>query len=412
MNDQDTGSRLAVQSRTEVDRGAGAEGAYGRDARLRPLTGRGGRPLRVAIACPGVDVVRRGFERFFRDVFREMRPYLDITLFKGGGPPADHEKVLHFIRRGGRMVKLLPLHKLAGRTPYHTECLTFALALLPHLRGGAFDVVHTTDPPLTRLLLRLRGWFGLDFRLLYTESSAVPPGDYPRADHIQQVAQVTFDQACAYGHRAENMTLLPYGFDSTLFAVTRERQSLRAMHGIAESTRVILSVAALNRRYKRIDHLIDEVARLDGDILLWLTGSMDLGDPDLIGYARKRLGARVRITEVPFDKVSELYHLADVMVHAATVEAFGLAIVEAAACGVPVLAHDAPHFAWLMGAPECLVDMTQPGALAARLQGLLAHPEQLDRLRRAEHMRRHFAWDMLRDGYLDLYRRVAAMAPR
>src|SRR5262249_45130589 len=264
----------------------------------------------------------------------------------------------------GRMVQLLPLHKLTGRTPYHTECLTFALALLPHLRRGAFDIVHTTDPPLTRLLLRLRGWLGLDFRLLYTESTAMPPSDYPLADHIQQVSPATFDQACAYGHRVESMTLLPYGFDSTLFAVTRERQALRAMHSIPEKTRVILSVAALNRNHKRTDYLIDEVARLEGDVLLWLAGSLDLGEPGLIGYARKRLGTRVRITEVPFDKVRELYHLADVMVHAATFEAFGLAIVEAAACGAPVLAHEAPHFAWLLGARECLINMTQPGALS------------------------------------------------
>lgn len=366
------------------------------------------RPLRVAIACPGVGVVQRGFERLFRDIFDQVQPQLDITLFKGGGPGTEHEKALRFMHRGGRAVRMLPLHKLIGRTPMHTEAITFALALLPHLRAGAFDVVHTIDPPLTRVLARLRDVLGLDFRLLYTEGCAMPPGDYPPADHIHQIAEVTFDEAIAHGHPAEKMTLLPAGFDERRLAVAHDRRALRAMHGIGEDTRVILSVAALNRGHKRTDHLIDEVARLEGDFLLWLDGSMDLGEPDLIDYARARLGARVRITHVPSARIGELYRVADVMVHAATFEAFGLAIVEAAACDTPVLVHDAAHFAWLVGARECLVDMKQPGALAQRLEALFAHPESFAAMRRGAWMRQRFAWEVLRARYVDLYHRAGA----
>ena len=371
-----------------------------------------GRRLRVAVACPGIGLVQRGFERFFMDIFRLVGTDLDLTLFKGGGAPAENEKVLRFIPRGGRIVRLLPVHRLFGRSPLHTECLTFALALLPHLRNGAFDVVHTIDPPLTRVLFWLRACLGLNFRLLYTEGCAMPPGDYPPADHMQQVAKVTFDEAVAFGHPPEAMTLLPCGFDPARLAVTRDRNALRRAHGIADGTRVILSVAAINRGHKRTDHLIDEVARLDGDILLLLDGSLDHGDPDLLDYARARLGDRCRITHVPSDKVGELYHLADVMAHAATFEAFGLAIVEAASCGLPVLVHDAPHFSWLLDSKACQVDMTRPGALAARLRTLLDHPEQLDALRRADVVRGNYAWESLRERYVALYRDVAALAVR
>lgn len=370
------------------------------------------RRLRVAIACPGIGLVQRGFERFFMDIFRLVGSDLDITLFKGGGESSGKERVLRFIPRGGRVVKLLPVHRLFGRSPLHTECLTFALALLPHLRNGAFDVVHTIDPPLTRVLFRLRERLGLHFRLLYTEGCAMPPGDYPPADHTQQVAKVTFEQAAAYGHRPETMTLLPCGFDPVRLAVPHDRATLRRMHGIPEDMPVILSVAAINRGHKRTDHLIDEVARLDGRFLLWLDGSLDHGDPDLLAYAQARLGERVRITHVPSDKVGELYRLADVMAHAATFEAFGLAVVEAASCGLPVLVHDAPHFAWLLETPACLVDMTRPGALAERLQALLDHPDQMDGLRCDAQVRRNFAWDALRARYLDLYRDVAALPVR
>jgi glycosyltransferase involved in cell wall biosynthesis len=344
------------------------------------------------------------------DIFHLVGTDLDLTLFKGGGATTEHEKVLRFIPRGGRLVRVLPVHLLFGRTPLHTECMTFALALLPHLRAGAFDVVHTIDPPLTRVLFWLRARLGLKFRLLYTEGCAMPPGDYPPADHTQQVAKVTYDEAVAFGYSPESMTLLPCGFDPARLDVARDRHALRQAYGIADGTRVILSVAAINRGHKRTDHLIDEVARLDGPNLLWLDGSLDHGDPDLLDYARARLGDRCRITHVPSDKVGELYHLADVMVHAATFEAFGLAIVEASSCGLPVIVHNAPHFSWLLGTPDCQVDMTQPGALAERLQTLLDHPDRLDALRCAERVRRNYAWEGLRARYVALYRDIAALA--
>jgi glycosyltransferase involved in cell wall biosynthesis len=286
--------------------------------------------------------------------------------------------------------------------------MTFALAMLPHLRNGAYDLVHTIDPPLTRVLHALRRKLGLRFRLLYTEACAMPPEDYPPADHTQQIAPSSFEAAVAHGHPAEGMSLLPCGFHPERFAAGPDRAALRRAHGVDPDAFVILSVAAINRNHKRIDHLIDEVARLEGRPLLWLDGSLDHGDPDLIGYARRRLGDRCRITQVASDRVGELYRLADVMPHTATFEAFGLAMVEAAAAGLPVLVHDAPHFRWLLPRPECWVDMARPGALAERLAALMAGPIRLAALSDPASTRR-FAWDALRPRYRDLYQRVAGL---
>lgn len=365
------------------------------------------RRLRVAIACPGVGVVQRGFERFFTDLFGVLRQDFEVTLFKGGGPPSESEKVLPFVRRGGRLVKVLPVHRLVGRSPLHTECMTFALAMMPYLRNGAFDLVHTIDPPLTRLLFHLRSTFGMRFRLLYTEGTAMPPSDYPPADHIQQVALTTLEEAAAFGHARERMSLIPCGFHPERFAVAQTRAELRRAYGLDENTFVILAVSAINRGHKRTHHLIDEAARLQGDFLLWLDGSLDHGDPELVDYARQRLGDRCRITHVSSDRVGELYRLADVMPHAATFEAFGLALVEAAGCGLPVLIHDAPHFRWLLPRPDSWIDMTKEGALAERLACLMQDRARLSALRQPESALR-FAWETLRPQYRELYQAVSA----
>jgi glycosyltransferase involved in cell wall biosynthesis len=367
---------------------------------------------RIAIACTGIGLVQRGYERYFSDLFQLLKDDIDLTLFKGGGPQREKEIIPPFLDRNGRLLRLLPVHKLFGRTAFHMECLSFALGMLPHLRNGAFDVVHTIDPPLARLLYRLRRRLGLEFRLLLTEGAGMAPSDYPPADFTQHVCEVTLENAIAYGYDPDLMNLVPCGFYPERFETTEDRRTLRNRYGIDDATFVILSVAALNRNHKRTDYLIDEVARLDGKVLLMLDGSVDHGDPELIDYARARLGDRCRISHVPSDKVRDLYAMADVMVHAALSESFGLAIVEAASTGLPVIIHDAPHFRWLVPNPACWLDMRMPGVLTARLSGLMSDAVQLGRLRAAEPVRRMFAWPMLKPRYLDLYHGVARLEPR
>jgi glycosyltransferase involved in cell wall biosynthesis len=368
--------------------------------------------LKIAIACPGVGLVQRGFERYFTDLFHLLADDYDITLFKGGGEVTDKEKVLPFIYRNGAVAKLFPIHQLFGRTAMHTECLTFALALLWQIKQHHYTLVHCIDPPLARILFKLRQLFGMDFKLLYTEGCAMPPQDYPPADHIHQVAEQTLQEALAFGIPDYEMTLVPCGIDANRFSSVHSKVELRQQYGIEPNTFVILSVAALNRKHKRMDHLIEEVAQLQGNFLLWLDSSMDQGDADLMDLAKTKLGDKCRLTHVASSQVGELYKLADVLVHAATAESFGLAIVEASASGLPVLIHDAPHFKWLIPNDASHVDMTVTGALAARLKALMINPGKLEAMRCQAHTRKRFDWPQLKAMYKALYENMQAIGLR
>lgn len=347
----------------------------------------------------------------FSDLFAVLRDELDLTLIKGGGAAAERERVPAFLPRNGWLLRHVPLHWLIGRTRHHVECLSFVLGLLPWLRAGHFDLVHVIDPPVARLLFHLRRRLRLPFRLLFTEGGGMPPANYPPADHLHHVAPAAFEASCRLGYRRDALSLIPIGIRPGRFAVTSTRTALRAQHGIAETTFVVLCVAALSRRHKRTDHLIDEFARLDGDGLLWLDGSTDHGNPELAAFARTRLGARCRVTCVPSHQVGELYHLADVKVLASLVEPFGLVIPEALSCGTPVLAHASDHFRWLIGSEANLVDMSRPGVLAAALRRLRDNPRERSTLQPREAALRRFDWQQLKGDYLGLYETVLA-APR
>ncbi len=345
----------------------------------------------------------------FQDIFQLAADDIDITLYKGGGPSKKNEIVLKFVNRNGWIAKYFPLHKLAGRSPIHFECLTFCIALLFAIRSQNYDVVHVIDPPLARLLYKFRNMFNLKFRILYTEGCSMPPDRYPPADHIQQVSQENFKGAVNYGWPVDYMTLLPVGFYPERFEVEATRSELRQKYNIDENTFVILSIAAINRGHKRIDYLTGEVAKLEGDVMFWLDGSMDQGDRDLVDFIKESLGDRCRITHVPTTDVGELLKLADLFVHGAVSESFGLAIVEAAASGLPLFIHNAAHFQWLIPNSLCWVDMALENALAARLKEVQHNRDGLAALVAAEKTSARFSWHRLKADYLALYRMTARL---
>jgi glycosyltransferase involved in cell wall biosynthesis len=362
--------------------------------------------VKVALVCPTVGQTRRGYERFITDLFALVRSDVDITLFKGGGKPAPGEVVVPHMTRTGMIARLA-----GGRASYtrsRLEFATFAIALWPHLARGKFDVVHSIDPPLAKKLSTLRRLTRSRYRLVFTEGGPDPFDATPYADHIHYVTPAARDAALAAGAPAERTSVLPVGVDTGRMAGVRDRDALRRELGVAPGTFVILAVTTLNRHHKRVHHLIDEIARLPGDILLWIDASVHPdGDASLVELARERLGTRFRHTHVASDRVVELYRLADVLVSASLHESYGMAIVEAMCAGLPVLVHDSPHFRWLVDGPGQRVDMAQPGALAARLAYLMDHRDELRDLADGERAMRRFGWEAQKEGYLELYRRAS-----
>jgi hypothetical protein len=74
------------------------------------------------------------------------------------------------------------------------------------------------------------------------------------------------------------------------------------------------------------------------------------------------------------------------------------------------VAHDSPHFRWLVDDPDCLIDMGAAGNLSARLAQLSAGRATLCRRspERARRARARFDWGSLAPQYVGMYRRVAA----
>jgi len=77
----------------------------------------------------------------------------------------------------------------------------------------------------------------------------------------------------------------------------------------------------------------------------------------------------------PQEHVEDLYHAIDLLVHPAHIEEFGLVVLEAMACGVPVLTSRRVGAAELLDDDFMVMRAPDEGELATRLEQILTRPE-------------------------------------
>ncbi len=109
-------------------------------------------------------------------------------------------------------------------------------------------------------------------------------------------------------------------------------------------------------------------------------------------------------------RIPALYASADCMLNPSTVDNMPISILEAMACGVPLVSTDAGGIPDLVesGRTGWLVPVGDDGNMADRVAGLLRNPEQ--RRTMCEAARMHvdaYAWPRVRDQWLAAYRQVA-----
>lgn len=205
---------------------------------------------------------------------------------------------------------------------------------------------------------------GLDAQRVVNISTAVD-GRFRR---MQYPAELNGALRERLGIRRDILMYAPGGFDS--------RKNFDGL---------IQAYAQLPQRYRAAYQLVivSKINRGDQANLLKLASQAGLGEDELVltGY-------------VSDDELVMLYNMADLFVFPSKHEGFGLPVLEAMACGAPVIGSNATSVPEVIGNEDALFDPLQPAAIAAKLEELMADDALRARLR--EHglaQARTFSWD-------------------
>ncbi len=129
-----------------------------------------------------------------------------------------------------------------------------------------------------------------------------------------------------------------------------------------------------------------------------------LDEEDLAG-----LDSAMRLGHVALDELVALYSAATVFAYPSLAEGFGLPVVEAMACGAPVLTSNVSSLPEVAGDAAHLVDPVDTDAIRDALRHLLEDPERRSDLRQRGFERAAtFSWERTARETLELYRKLAA----
>lgn len=255
---------------------------------------------------------------------------------------------------------------------------------------GRYDFIycaHINLLPVASMLARIRGVplvlaiYGID--AWQRPESKIRGLGMSAVSLVVSISQVTLDRFRAWsGFPIDKCALMPNAIRQADFAIGTKENALAHCLGVAARP-VILTFGRMVsfERYKGFDEVINAMPQLVKRI------------PDLVyvaagdGNDRQRLEAKVEALglgeNVKFTgRVSEaekadLYRLADAYVMPSTGEGFGFVVLEALACGIPVVAStaDGTREAVRDGELGLLVDPKDLGALVEAIFEALARPK-------------------------------------
>ncbi|HIQ04823.1 MAG TPA: glycosyltransferase family 1 protein, partial [Anaerolineae bacterium] len=235
-----------------------------------------------------------------------------------------------------------------------------------------------------------------------------------RADHIIAVSECTKqDAARLLGVNETKITVIYEAADPFFRPVPSEEAKtwLRTRYSLPE--RFILFVSTIEPRKNvqgllRAYHLLREDYRVEAPLVLvgargWLYDEVFATVEELTLSQHCRFLGRVRRNDLLY-----LYNAASCLVQPSFYEGFGLTLLEAMACGTPVITSNVSSMPEVVGDAGLLVDPNDTAGLAVAMWRVLSDADLHSQLREKGLKRAaSFSWKRAARETLTLYRHVA-----
>lgn len=206
------------------------------------------------------------------------------------------------------------------------------------------------------------------------------------ADQIFVASSITKQSLLNAGVNAEKINVIPYGSPLDYFsAQTKQDSKFRAIF-----------VGRIGAR-KGVHYLLQSWQKLKlVNAELLLVGVNEFPP----NYLEKYAECCTHISSVPHKELNQYYSSANVLVFPSLVEGFGLVLLEAMTCGIPIIAtyNTAAPDLITDGVEGFLIDIRDENALQEKLEWCYQNPEQLKLMGKAARLKAEkLTWSLYRE---------------
>jgi O-antigen biosynthesis alpha-1,2-mannosyltransferase len=326
--------------------------------------------MNVAIDVSPLLQTRAGTARYLKSLLRELRRRDDIGVstvsFGGAGRPSTLARDALWYpfvlgRTRGADVLHCPTYRGPLRSALPLVVTVHDLAVFRHPQ--AFNRWTRTYSP--RVVPRV----------LAAAARVIAVSEFTRRELVELLAVPD-----------EKIRVVPNGVDDEF-----------TQDGAAADGEYVLAVGTLEPR-KNLRRLVEAARR--SDVELRVVGARGWGGVEVGGNGVHWLG------EVSDAELARQYRGALCVAYPSLYEGFGIPVLEAMACGAPVVTSRGTAMEEVADGAAVLVDPDDPAALAAGIEQAVAQRAEL--VSRGLERARAFRWDAVADATVSVYREAAA----
>lgn len=178
---------------------------------------------------------------------------------------------------------------------------------------------------------------------------------YGLADEVLVPTDAYIQLLASRGYETSRMRRFERGVDMLLFSPRPGARRLLAMRVRAEIDGFVIAYSGRLAADKRVGFVLDIAERLEAEgVEVSVLVAGDGPDADAVAARLAALRRGIFLGRLDYDRMPEVYSAADVLICPSTIDTFGMVVIEAQACGTPVLVSD-------QGGPKELVSDGQSG---------------------------------------------------
>lgn len=352
--------------------------------------------------------------------------------FRNGSSRVTHEISTRLIARGhevhifcNRTPGSYPKKPILHRVPMlrlgsWAKVLSFSVRCARFLQRERFDIIHGHGNSLYQDLITAHVCHRANLMARGLPLTRGDPGlwierrqfENPKLLRIITLSEMSRkDLHLHYGIPLDRMVTIRNGVDSERFhpdARGRYRKMMRRRHGIKEDEFLALFVASgnfMNRGLLNLYAALEQVSDLRIRVMV-----IGKDNWPAYSYEAKRRGILSKLVFVPFTEKAEAYYgMGDALVFPSCYDTFGLVVLEAMACGLPVMVSAQAGVSELITDGRDGLILKDPGdsyALAHLLR-VLEDPGQRERMGQAARTTAlYYTWDTVAEKTIAEYKKV------